>query len=95
MNEQSGVNFRISSIQYVKDMLLTDWHFTRWIRLGLGLLIVWHAIQRPDVLSGILATILLFQAFTNTGCCGASGCAVTSKQKHNSKTKDVDYEEVK
>ena len=95
MNGQSDVNFKTSPIQYFKEMLFTDWRFTRWLRLGLGLFVLWHAIQRPDVFTGIISMLLLFQAFTNTGCCGASGCAVTSKQKHDSKTKDVDYEEVK
>lgn len=95
MNGQSNVKLGTSPVQFIRDRLLTGWNFMRWLRLGLGLFVLWHAIQKPDVFAGIISIILLFQAFTNTGCCGASGCSVTSKQKNDTKTKDGDYEEAK
>ena len=75
--------------------LFTGWHFMRWLRLVGGLFITVQAIQTHDALSGLIGSFFLFQAVTNTGCCGAEGCAVTSIKKVSDNIEDVDYEELK
>lgn len=60
----------------IKQTLFSNWHFRRWLRLGIGLYAAVEAIQRHDIFLGLLSAFLLIQAFTNTGCCGAGGCAV-------------------
>ncbi len=78
------------------DMLFTNWHFMRWLRLGIGLFFVWQVTQRPDILTGLIALFLLFQAVTNTGCCGAGGCSTTPVKKADaSKAGGAEYEEIK
>ena len=42
----------------------------RWLRLSLGVFIGVQAFQTHDLLSGAIALFFLFQAVTNTGCCG-------------------------
>lgn len=52
------------------------WHFMRWFRLGFGILLGVQAVSLQDSFAGIVAVFFLFQAFTNTGCCGSEGCAL-------------------
>jgi hypothetical protein len=82
-------------MEAIKQMLLTQWNLIRIIRLTAGLYLVFQAVQLHDMLAGFISTILLFQALTNTGCCGVSGCAVPPSTKSSNTTQDVDYEEIK
>ena len=59
--------------------LTTNWHLMRWLRLAIALFLGWQLIQRPDIFTAFVATFFLFQALTNTGCCGAGGCAVPDR----------------
>lgn len=74
--------------------VLTGWHFMRWLRLGLGIFIGVQAIQFQDAFSGFIAVFFLFQAVTNTGCCGSSGCAVPQAPAKTNDLDTVDYVEV-
>ena len=78
-----------------KEILLTDWNFMRILRLGLGIYIAVQAVETQSTISGIFAVFILFQAITNTGCCGSNGCAVPIKKNNSDKIEEVDYEEVK
>ncbi len=79
-----------------KARILTGWHFMRWLRLGMGLYAATVALQMHDPLSGFIAALFLFQAVTNTGCCGANGCAVPTSSKGNTgKVEDIEFEELK
>ncbi|GAB2629617.1 hypothetical protein GCM10027035_24780 [Emticicia sediminis] len=79
-----------------KETLFTNWHFMRWLRLGMGLYAAVVALQLRDPLSGLIAALFLFQAVTNTGCCGANGCSVPTSSKRNSrKIEEVEFEEIK
>lgn len=78
-----------------KETLLTNWHFMRWLRLGMGLYAAVVALQLRDPLSGFIAALFLFQAVTNTGCCGAGGCAMPNSKKSSADVKEIDFEEVK
>jgi hypothetical protein len=79
----------------MKAHLFTGWHFMRWLRLALGVIIGISAFQTHDSISGFVAAFFLFQAVTNTGCCGANGCTTTntSTSKVDSAS-EIEYEEV-
>lgn len=78
-----------------KQTLLTGWNFMRFLRLGLGIYIAVQAVETLSFLSGIVAVFFLFQAITNTGCCGSNGCAIPiNKGKHDT-NKEVKFEEIK
>tara|TARA_R110000868_G_scaffold36900_7_gene130536 strand:- start:461 stop:694 length:234 start_codon:yes stop_codon:yes gene_type:complete len=62
--------------------LQSDWNLMRFIRLGLGLYIGIQAYQTQSILSGILASFLLDQVITNTGCCGSNGCSLPIKKSN-------------
>jgi len=75
--------------------VFSDWNFMRWLRLGLGVFIGVQAFQMHDPVSGFIAAFFLFQAITNTGCCGSGGCAAPIKRNNEAVVKDVEYQEVK
>jgi hypothetical protein len=75
--------------------LLTGWNFMRFLRLGAGIFIGVQALLYRDVLSGLIASVFLLQAATNTGCCGTSGCATSTNYKSKNTIQDVEFEEVK
>lgn len=82
-------------MQAITQTLFSNWHFMRWLRLGLGLFVGYQALVLHDAFAGIIAGLFLFQAFTNTGCCGAAGCAVPTKKAESIDAKEISYEEVK
>jgi hypothetical protein len=65
----------------IKETLFSGWHFVRWLRLVLGIFIAMQAIETKDALSGLIAAFFLFQAVSNTGCCGTDSCAINPQQK--------------
>ena len=73
--------------------LFTGWDFMRWFRLGMGIFIAIQAIQTHDSAIGFVAAFFLFQAITNTGCCGS--CAVPLKEAKSVETEDVNFKEIK
>lgn len=75
--------------------LWTGWDLMRLFRLGIGLFIGVQAIQTHDSISGMFAALFLFQAATNTGCCGSGGCAIPDTQANQSQIEDVEFEEIK
>lgn len=79
----------------MKQTLLTGWHFMRFLRLGLGIYIAIQAVQTLSILSGVIAVFFIFQAVTNTGCCGANGCAVPIKKSSSDKIEEIEFEEIK
>jgi len=78
-----------------KQTLVTNWNFMRFLRLGIGIYIAVQAIETQSVFSGIVAVFFIYQAVTNSGCCGTNGCAVPIKKSNPDKTEDVDFEEIK
>ena len=78
-----------------KETLLTDWNFMRILRLGLGIYIAIQVVETHSILSGIFFFFFIFQAVTNTGCCGSNGCAVPIKKNNSDKSYEIEYEEIK
>ena len=78
-----------------KTQLFSNWHFMRWLRLVLGGYIAYQAILNHDPLAGMIAVFFLFQALTNTGCCGSGTCAVPLSEQKNKDTTEVEFEEIK
>ncbi|HEY4629236.1 MAG TPA: hypothetical protein VIH02_08150, partial [Flavobacterium sp.] len=68
--------------------LLNDWNLMRFVRLGLGVYIGIQALETQSILSGLLAAFLLYQVVTNTGCCGANGCAIPTKKNNTDTAED-------
>lgn len=78
-----------------KKTLLTDWHLMRVVRLVLGVLIALQAFQMQSAWVALFSGFFLFQAITNTGCCGASGCAPKKGDNNDQHPDDLVFEEVR
>jgi hypothetical protein len=78
-----------------KETILQNWNFMRWLRLALGIYIAVQAVETLSIFSGVVAAFFIFQAITNTGCCGSNGCAVPAKKNNSDKTEEVEFEEIK
>lgn len=78
----------------IKQSMFSTWNLMRWIRLAAGIFLAVQAIQLHDAIAGLISSLLLFQAVTNTGCCGVSGCAVTPSTKGADGVQEVEYEEI-
>lgn len=80
----------------MKKVLLTNWYPSRIFRVATGLVAVVYAIMQHDSMLGMAGGFLLFMGMTNTGCCGAGGCNVTTTPKTDTiKHEHVQFEEVK
>lgn len=86
------VKSKRNDINALKQLLLTDWSIARWIRLAIGLALLYHALTIGSFLYGVFSLYFLVQAIANTGCCFASACA-TPNRKSDPKI-EVQYEEV-
>jgi len=69
----------------LKQRLLTNWNFARFLRLGIGLWMLVWGIQTKDFTIGAIGGLFLFMAFSNTGCCGANSCTVPNRNLNNNK----------
>lgn len=77
----------------MKQKILNNWSFIRFVRLGLGIAITVQSAMANNWPIAILG--LLFTAMTvfNIGCCGTGGCT-TQIRNTSETTKDIIYEEV-
>ncbi|HEY5328032.1 MAG TPA: hypothetical protein VIJ27_13595 [Mucilaginibacter sp.] len=72
----------------LKQRIFTNWHFSRFLRLGMGLWMLVWAAQTKDWSIGLFSGLFLFMAISNTGCCGAQGCALPGSDSLNEINKD-------
>jgi len=77
----------------MKQTILTNWTFFRFLRLIMGIAIVVQAVIAKDALFGLAGLLLTSMAVFNVACCGTGGCSTPSKKIAETK-KDITYEEV-
>jgi len=65
----------------MKKMLLTNWHFIRWVRLALFVGVTYHAINSQQYFLLIFAAFFLFQVVFNT--CGTGSCEIPQNKKES------------
>ena len=80
----------------MKQSILSNWNFFRFLRLGIGIAILVQAVLARDVLFGIAGLLFAGMAIFNVGCCGIGGCSTanTPAKKSSETSKDIRYEEV-
>ena len=82
-------------MEKIKQTLFIDWHFMRWLRLAFGVFFMAQAIHLHDSLIGVISGFFLFTASTNTGCCGAGGCATDVQKNMREKPEEIIFVEIK
>lgn len=79
-----------------KQVLLTNWHFRRWLALFAGIFFAFQAINESDTFSWVISFVLLFQAVTNTGCFGGKTCGVPlPEDTRQTEPSDITYTTIK
>lgn len=77
-----------------KETIFNNWNFMRWLRLAFGIYIAVQAVETLSIFSGVVAAFFMFQAITNTGCCGTNGCAVPIKKNSSNKSEELESKEI-
>jgi hypothetical protein len=77
----------------MKQTILTNWTFIRFLRLVMGIAIPVQSVVAKDILFALLGIVFTAMPVFNIGCCGTQGC-YTPSGKNQDKTKDIIYEEV-
>lgn len=82
-------------METVKQTLLTNWNFMRWLRLAIGAYMLVQAVMLHDNMLGFFGAFFLFQSLANTGCCGTQSCAAPIVKNKSKATEEVEFEEIK
>lgn len=77
----------------MKDRMLSNWTFSRILRVIIGIVIIGMAIDRADIASGIIGAIFTGMGVFNIGCCGSGACYIPVKNSKKD-SKDISFEEV-
>jgi len=78
----------------MKEIIFSNWNIIRFLRLGIGLVILVQAVMAADILFGLIGLLFTGMAVFNASCCGAGACAAPPVKKDNG-SQDIGYEEVK
>ena len=84
----------------LKQRLFTNWHLARLFRLGIGIMMLVVGIQNKDWMIGLVSAFFLYQAVTDTGCCGSQRCYTPKIRKTadpigSVQEETIEYEEIK
>lgn len=80
-------------MSYFKELLLTNWHAMRVIRLVIGVAFVIGYFVNHEWVMLLAGGLFLFQAVFNAGC---QSCATPPRYNGSVQdVKDIDYEEIK
>lgn len=63
----------------MKQTILTNWTFVRFLRLIIGIAILVQSVALRDMFLGAAGLLFTLMAVFNAGCCGAAGCTTGSK----------------
>lgn len=74
---------------------LKEWTAMRFIRLGLGIIILIQGLYAHEWVYVLLGSMLAAMPVLNVGCCGAGQCRPTYYQKPTPTPEEVEFEEVK
>jgi hypothetical protein len=77
----------------MKDMIFNNWNFIRFLRLGMGLVILVQAVIAADIVFGLIGILFTGMAVFNASCCGAGTCAAPPVKKDTG-SKEISYEEI-
>jgi uncharacterized membrane protein len=77
----------------MRETILTNWNFMRWLRLFMGAYIVITSITGKNYVFALIGGLFVFQAITNIGC--AACAAVPSSKAEKKDTENIEFEEIK
>lgn len=66
----------------MKQILFTNWHLMRWIRLVFAIFLITQAIAIQQWILLFFSLFFIVQVVFNLGC-GACGCSIPTKKNNN------------
>ena len=77
----------------MKQTILSNWNFMRFVRLGLGIAIIVQSAMAGNWAMAVVGLLFTAMPVFNIGCCGTAGCA-TPQKKSSETVKNIKYEQV-
>lgn len=75
--------------------LKSGWTALKFVRVGLGSLILYSSIDTGQVSGIVLGGLFtIFSLFTDGVCCAGNSCYTPIKKNNSSKPSTIDYEEL-
>lgn len=71
---------------------LRNWHWSRWLRLGIGLAFIGQGIADGEAFAFAAGAFFSLQAILNAGCCVTESCTPARSTMSDN---DITYHEVK
>ncbi len=78
----------------MREVIFNNWNIIRFLRLGIGLVILVQAVMAEDLLFGLIGLLFTGMAVFNAACCGTAACAAPPAKKHVG-SQEISYEEIK
>ncbi len=75
--------------------MLSNWNFSRALRLLLGVIILIEGIRNGEMLFVIFGAIFTLMPVFNVGCCSTTYCNPRQQRTSASFEEDVSFEEVR
>ncbi len=80
----------------MKQLLTTNWNFSRIFRVALGVVAITSGIIKHDSLMGWAGGMVLLMGLTNTGCfAGNCSIPIVSNKQTGKEPEAISFEEVK
>ncbi|MDO8994697.1 hypothetical protein [Daejeonella sp.] len=77
----------------MKAIIFSNWNIIRFLRLGIGLVILVQAVMAADILFGLMGLLFTGMAVFNASCCDAGTCAAPPA-KNDTGSKEISYEDL-
>lgn len=91
----SEICSQLDNIMNLINRIKTGWTFLKFIRVGLGSLILYSSVQEGQAAGMILGAVFtLFALFSDGSCCMAGNCYISQKNDSLQTDKEPEYEEL-
>ena len=65
----------------MKELLTRGWNFMRVLRMLVGVISIYYAVDRADAILGVAGGLFILSGVFNVGCCGTTGCNIPQSRK--------------
>lgn len=78
----------------MKNRILSNWSFSRILRVILGFVIIAEAASGANIIGAVAGAIFVGMGIFDIGCCGSGACYVPVKNIKQEKITDISYKEI-
>lgn len=76
-------------------VLPTNWHWTRWLRLGLAIAFLAQGLVSGEGVAWAAGVLLGLQAVLNVGCCTIGRACDVQRPQRTERKDDVTWQEIR